>query len=192
MSSIIAKPLRRQSHRWHSSFTFARWRSEPSLEPFRLSPVLRAGTEAVSRSGINALHWELRGQAALIATGNQTRKQQTIASRTAWAAQRRFLSTDPLLIANLARINTLAPSAQVPTIGSWREFVEAGSLMSYGSNIPDQFRRAADLVNRILREAKPSDIPVEQATKFELVITSRPRRHSVLKFHPRCSLVPIR
>jgi len=49
-----------------------------ALEPFRLSPVLRAGTEAVSRSGINALHWELRGQAALIVTGNHTREQQTI------------------------------------------------------------------------------------------------------------------
>jgi putative ABC transport system substrate-binding protein len=85
-------------------------------------------------------------------------------------AEALFLSTDPLLVTNRVRINTLAQSAQMPTIGSWREFVEAGSLMSYGSNIPDQFRRAADLVNRILRGTKPGDIPVEQPTRFELVV----------------------
>jgi putative tryptophan/tyrosine transport system substrate-binding protein len=59
---------------------------------------------------------------------------------------------------------------RLPTMGGWREFVEAGCLMSYGSNIPEQFRRAADFVDRILRGAKPGDIPVEQPTKFELVI----------------------
>jgi putative tryptophan/tyrosine transport system substrate-binding protein len=85
-------------------------------------------------------------------------------------AEALFLSSDPLLITNRVRINTLAQSARVPTMASWREFVEAGSLMSYGSNIPEQFRRAADFVDRILRGAKPSDIPVEQPTKFELVI----------------------
>jgi putative tryptophan/tyrosine transport system substrate-binding protein len=85
-------------------------------------------------------------------------------------AEALFISTDPLLIANLTRINALAQSAQVPTIGSWREFVEAGSLMSYGSDIPEQFRRAAEMVDRILRGAKPGDIPVEQPTKFKLLI----------------------
>jgi putative tryptophan/tyrosine transport system substrate-binding protein len=99
-------------------------------------------------------------------------------------AEALFISTDPLLIANLARINTMAQSAQVPTIGSWREFVEAGSLMSYGSNIPDQFRRAADLVKRILREAKPSDIPVEQPTKFELVINLKTAKALGLEIPP--------
>jgi putative ABC transport system substrate-binding protein len=85
-------------------------------------------------------------------------------------AEALFLSTDPLLVTNRMRINTLAQSMQMPTIGSWREFVEAGSLMSYGSNIPDQFRRAAEYVDKILRGAKPGDLPVEQPTKFDLII----------------------
>jgi putative ABC transport system substrate-binding protein len=85
-------------------------------------------------------------------------------------AEALFLSTDPLLVTNRMRINTLAQSVQMPTIGSWREFVEAGSLMSYGSNIPDQFRRAAEYVDKILHGAKPGDLPVEQPTKFDLII----------------------
>lgn len=95
-----------------------------------------------------------------------------------------FISTDPLLIANLTRINTLAQSVQMATIGSWREFVEAGSLMSYGSNIPDQFRRAAELVDRILNGTRPGDIPVEQPTKFEFVINLKTARALSLTIPP--------
>ena len=65
---------------------------------------------------------------------------------------------------------TLALGMRLPTIYNVREFVEAGGLMSYGPNFPDLFRRAADFVDKILRGAKPGDIPVEQPTKFDLVI----------------------
>lgn len=71
---------------------------------------------------------------------------------------------------NRTRINILAVGARLPTIHAFREFVEAGGLMSYGPNLPNQFRRAADFVDKILRGAKPGDIPVEQPTKFDLVI----------------------
>ena len=77
---------------------------------------------------------------------------------------------DPLVITNRVRINTLALGARLPTMHGFREYVEAGGLMSYGPNFPDLFRRAADYVDKILRGAKPADIPVEQPTKFDLVI----------------------
>jgi putative ABC transport system substrate-binding protein len=78
--------------------------------------------------------------------------------------------TDPLMNTNRAHINTLAAVALLPTIHSVREYVEAGGLMSYGPDYPDLFRRAADLVDKILKGAKPADLPVEQPTKFELII----------------------
>jgi len=64
----------------------------------------------------------------------------------------------------------LALGARLPTIHGSQEYVEAGGLMSYGPNFPDLYRRAGDLVDKILRGAKPADIPVEQPTKFDLVI----------------------
>ena len=77
---------------------------------------------------------------------------------------------DPLVGTNRVRINTLALGARLPTMHGFREYVEAGGLMSYGPNYADLFRRAADYVDKILRGAKPADIPVEQPTKFDLVI----------------------
>ena len=85
-------------------------------------------------------------------------------------AEALYVQADPLVIANQIRINTLALGMRLPTMHGLREYVEAGGLMSYGPNFPDLFRRAADFVDKILRGAKPSDIPVEQPTKFELVI----------------------
>jgi putative ABC transport system substrate-binding protein len=59
---------------------------------------------------------------------------------------------------------------RLPTMYASRDYVEAGGLMSYGANYPDLWRHAADLVDKILRGAKPAEIPVEQPTKFDLVI----------------------
>jgi putative tryptophan/tyrosine transport system substrate-binding protein len=81
-----------------------------------------------------------------------------------------YVCVDPVLSARRISINTLANVARLPTITGLREYVEAGSLMSYGPSVPDLFRRAADYVDKILRGAKPADLPVEQPTKFELVI----------------------
>jgi putative ABC transport system substrate-binding protein len=81
-----------------------------------------------------------------------------------------YVCTDALVVANRVRINILALGARLPTIFNFREHVEAGGLMSYGASFPDLFRRAAELVDRILRGTKPGDIPVEQPTKFDLAI----------------------
>ena len=81
-----------------------------------------------------------------------------------------YVCADPLVTTNRVRINTLALAARLPVMHGVREYVEAGGLMSYGPNFPELFRRAADYVDKILRGAKPADIPVEQPTKFDLVI----------------------
>jgi len=81
-----------------------------------------------------------------------------------------YVVTEPLVNTNRVQINALALAAGLPTLHGQRPYVEAGGLMSYGANIPNLFRRAADMVDKILRGTKPSDIPVEQPTKFDLVI----------------------
>jgi putative ABC transport system substrate-binding protein len=81
-----------------------------------------------------------------------------------------YVVQDPLFIATRDRISTSVLSARLPTVHPAREFVEAGGLMSYGASFPDTFRRAADYVDKILKGAKPGDLPVEQPTKFDLVV----------------------
>jgi putative tryptophan/tyrosine transport system substrate-binding protein len=81
-----------------------------------------------------------------------------------------YVAIDQLMVANLMRILTLALGARLPTIFSTRDFVRGGGFMSYGPSYTERFGRAADYVDKILRGAKPSDIPVEQPTKFELVV----------------------
>jgi putative tryptophan/tyrosine transport system substrate-binding protein len=81
-----------------------------------------------------------------------------------------YVTGDTLTFANRTRIITSALAARLPTTHDNRGFVEAGALMSYGPDFADLHRRAAELVDKILRGTKPADIPVEQPTKFDLVI----------------------
>jgi putative tryptophan/tyrosine transport system substrate-binding protein len=81
-----------------------------------------------------------------------------------------YVISDPVIITNRIRINTLALRARIPTMHSLREYVEVGGLISYGPNVSDMFRRAGELVDKILRGAKPAELAVQQPTKFELVI----------------------
>ena len=95
---------------------------------------------------------------------------------TAFEAVRRerlealMLLGSPPLFAHQPRIAQAAAKARVPVISAWREFADAGGLMSYGTNLPAMFRRAASHVDRILRGANPGDLPVERASTFDLVI----------------------
>src|SRR5262245_44918206 len=81
-----------------------------------------------------------------------------------------YVVGDPLMTLTRMRINTFALVARLPTMFSHRDYLEAAGLMSYGPNFPQQNRRAAELVDKILRGAKAGDLPVEQPTKFDLVI----------------------
>jgi putative ABC transport system substrate-binding protein len=81
-----------------------------------------------------------------------------------------YVCGDALTSTYRTRINILALGLRLPTVFSLREVVEAGGLMSYGPNFPDLFKRAAEYVDKILRGARPAALPVEQPTKFDLVV----------------------
>jgi putative ABC transport system substrate-binding protein len=81
-----------------------------------------------------------------------------------------YVVSDPLMAASRTRIITFALSARLPTIFSYRDYVKAGGLMSYGPDYTDLFRRAADIVNKLLHGTKAGDVPVELPTKFEFVL----------------------
>jgi len=117
-------------------------------------------------------------QTAALALGldianSEIRRAADVAPAFEWLKARAdalYIVTDPLVSTNRVRINTLALGARLPTIYGFREFVESGGLMCYGPYFPALYRRTAEFVDKILRGTKPADIPVEQPTKFELVI----------------------
>jgi putative tryptophan/tyrosine transport system substrate-binding protein len=81
-----------------------------------------------------------------------------------------YVVTEPLVSTNRTRINILAVGARLPTMHGVREFVEAGGLMSYGASFPDEYRHAADLVDKILRGTKPAISRLSSRPSFELII----------------------
>jgi putative tryptophan/tyrosine transport system substrate-binding protein len=95
-----------------------------------------------------------------------------------------YVVGDPLMHANRIRINTLSLAARLATIFVHREYVEAGGLMSYGANLADLFRRAGDFVDKVLHGAKPADLPIEQPTKFDLVVNLNTARALGLTISP--------
>jgi putative tryptophan/tyrosine transport system substrate-binding protein len=95
-----------------------------------------------------------------------------------------YVQTDPLFNTNRSRISSLALDARLPTISGTREYVEAGSLMSYGANFTDLFRRAGDYVDKILRGANAGDLPVQQPTKFDLIVNLKTAKALGLELPP--------
>ena len=93
------------------------------------------------------------------------------AAMTRAGADALIVMADPALMDNLlGRVADLAATHRLPAMYYWKMYVEAGGLMSYGPSLPERHRRAATYVDKILKGAKPADLPVEQSTKFELII----------------------
>ena len=95
-----------------------------------------------------------------------------------------YVCASPLISTHRIRINSLALGARLPTMYGFREFTVTGGLMSYGPNFPSLFHRAAEYVDKILRGAKPSDLPVEQPTKFDFIINLTTAKALGLKISP--------
>jgi putative ABC transport system substrate-binding protein len=133
----------------------------------RTSAVTRKNAESLTRPGEIVLQsFDLRGTAfdSVFAAMRQAHVHAIImAANTPFLGDRR-------------RLADLAISSRLPMMAPAREYAEAGALMSYGTDYPDLFRRAAGYVDRILRGAKPAEMPIEQPTKFELVINAKTSR----------------
>ena len=125
---------------------------------------LRQFNEAARTLGIEVISFEIRRSEELESVFDALKRQRTDAL---------YVLPVPLLFANRARINTLALGARLPTLHAVREDVEAGGLMSYGTNWLSMWRRAADLVDKILRGARPAEMPIEQQLEFDLAINLR-------------------
>ena len=113
----------------------------------------------LARSGLKSSRWN--------SCGPTKSRRSSMRSKL---VRMHFMSQLNPLFTYRVRINTLALSAQLPTVYIFRENVEAGGLLSYGANLPDLYRRAAAYVDKILRGAKPADLPVDHPTKFDLII----------------------
>jgi putative ABC transport system substrate-binding protein len=128
--------------------------------PGRVSEM--ADVQAAARTlGLDVAPFETRPTEDIAASFDSMRKDR---------AEALYVVGDALMNGSRVRVSTLAINARLPTMCVAREYVEAGGLISYGANIPHLFGRAAELVDKILRGTKPGDIPVEQPTKFDLVI----------------------
>src|SRR5262245_38015259 len=127
--------------------------------PFAALEMAEAQT-AVRTLGLDAAIFEIR-RAEDIAPAFEALKDR---------ADALYVVGDALVATHRIQINTFALGGRLPTIHVVREFAEAGGLMSYGANFADLFRRTAEFVDKILRGTKPSEIPVEQPTRFELII----------------------
>ena len=108
--------------------------------------------------------------------------QGAFAAATRARAGALFTFDDPLTSGYRTRIVALAAKSRLPAMYGFREFPDAGGLMSYGTNFPDQFRRTATFVDKILKGRKPADLPVEQPTRFEFVINMKTAKALGIKF----------
>jgi putative tryptophan/tyrosine transport system substrate-binding protein len=133
------------------------------------------GNSAAVREAQNAAK-PLNASLQLMEARSSGDLETAFAAMTAQRADALHVLSDALFVTHRTRIAEMAAQSRLPAIYGTREYVEAGGLMSYGPSLGDLFRRAATYVDRILKGAKPSDLPIEQPTKFELVINLKTAR----------------
>jgi ABC-type uncharacterized transport system substrate-binding protein len=127
---------------------------------------------------------ELKVQIQALEVRNANDFEKAISTINKGQAQALMTVRDPAIYANQTRILEFAAENRLPTMHMDKEPVEAGGLMSYGPNVPDLFRRAATYVDKILKGAKPADLPVERPIKFELVINLKTAKQIGLTIPP--------
>jgi putative ABC transport system substrate-binding protein len=132
-----------------------------------MASILKETEIATARSGV---------QLQLVEASGPNDFDNAFSAMTSGHADALIVLPSPMLFAEYRRIVQLAAENRLPAMYQAREFVDAGGLMSYGSNLADQARRAATYVDKILKGAKPADLPVEQPTKFELLINLKTAR----------------
>jgi putative ABC transport system substrate-binding protein len=132
---------------------------DPALRPNVLE--LKAVQTAAPALGLTIQPWEVRGMDDF---------DRVFAAQNKQRSDGLYVLAGRLVTSNRKRIADFALKSRLPSIYSVRDFVDAGGLMSYGADQADSYRRVAYFVDRILKGAKPADLPVEQPTKFELVI----------------------
>jgi ABC-type uncharacterized transport system substrate-binding protein len=148
----------------------------PQVQRDSQMTLLMRETEVTARSlGVQLQRLELRGPDDF---------EKVFQAATKERAGALIALDDPFLFTHRTRIVKLAAKSRLPAIYGFREFVEAGGLMSYAANVADMYRRAATYVDKILKGTKPADLPVEQPTKFELVINLKAAKQIGLTIPP--------
>ena len=137
------------------------WDPNNSPGPFRSAAAARQLDAGASRLGVRLQPYE---------AGDPTELEPALEAAVRDGAGALLVQGSPMHFAERARIAGLALKARLPASTFWREFAEAGGMLAYGPNVPDLFRRGAYYVDRILRGARPADLPVEQPTTFDFVI----------------------
>jgi putative ABC transport system substrate-binding protein len=125
--------------------------------------VLEALEAAAPKRGLSLRFFGLKAEDGIAAAVDEARRH----------AQALLVLSDPITFQARRRLVALATKSHLPTVFPWREFVDDGGLMSYGSDSADLGRRAAKYVDKVLRGAKPGDLPIEQPTRFMLVVNLR-------------------
>ena len=147
-----------------------------------LNPATPAATQALRETQAIAATWGIQLQPLEVRTPEDFESSFAVASQEHTDAL--ITMTDPFTIVHRARIVELAAKSRLPAIYGMRDFVEAGGLISYGANYNEPSRRAAAYVDKILKGAKPADLPVEQPMKFELVINLKTAQELGLTIPP--------